>query len=112
LLALTLTVVVPIHLSPRFSSACHGVHPGLHAAHHTVVDQLDGRLEARMDRVGRAEAPDSIAVATFVGLPAHGVLPRVTAGPPPVRVLRHLRVAPCHADDGEPPGYHTASVRV
>jgi hypothetical protein len=112
LLALSLTVVVPIHLGHRFSPACHKLHPGLRAAHHTVVDQLDGRLEARMDRAGRAEAPDAIAVARFFTSPAQGVLPRMTAGPPPVRVLRHLRVAPGHADDGDPPSRHTASLRV
>lgn len=111
LLALSLTVVIPIHLGHRFSPTCHRVHAGLHAAHHTVVDQLDGRLEARMDRAGRAEAPDGIAMATFVASPAHCVLPRMTAGPPRVRVLRHLRFAPGHADDGDPPSHHTASLR-
>ena len=69
-------------------------------------------LEARMDRVGRAEAPDPIAVAMFFASPAHGVLPRMTAGPPRMRVLKHLRVAPGHADDGNPPSHHTASLRV
>jgi hypothetical protein len=111
LLAVSLTVVVPIHLNQRFFSACGTVHAGLHAAHHTVVDQLDARLEARIDRVARAAAPGRLAAAMLFALAAPSVMPRAIAAPPRVRMLRRLRTAPSHASDGDPPS-HTASLRV
>jgi len=110
LLAVSLAVVVPIHLSQRFFPACSTVYAGLHAAHHTVVDQLDGRLESRIDRAGRAAAPDRLAAAMLFALAAPSVMPRATAAPPRARMLRHLRIAPSHVD-GDPPSY-TASLRV
>ncbi len=111
LLALSLTVVVPIHLSHRFSPTRATVHAGLRAAHHTVVDQLDGRPEARIDRMGRSTAPHSIATVLFVSVVPR-ILLRMTAAPPRVRMLRHLRIAPAHADDGGDPSSHIASLRV
>ena len=77
------------------------VHAGLHAAHHTVVDQIDSRLESRIDRVGRSTAPHSIATVLFLSVVPR-ILLRTTAAPPRVRMLRHLRIAPSHADDGDP----------
>src|ERR1700722_14468679 len=100
-LALSLTVVVPIHLGHSFLPACHTVSTGLHAAHHTLDDQLAGRLEAQIDRAGRAAAPDRIAAAMLAPA-APSLLPRVPSGPPRNRMLRRLRIAPAHADDGEP----------
>ena len=111
LLTVSLTVVVPIHLNHRLLPGCNTVHVGLRAAHHTIVDQLDGRPEARIDRAGRVAAPDSIAAAMLFASTAANVLPRATAAPPRVRMLRRLRIAPDHADDGDPPS-HTASLRV
>jgi len=111
LLALSLTVVVPIHLDHRFSPAYNTRHANLRAAHHTVVDQIDGRLEARIDRAGRAAAPGIIAVAMPFALDPPNLLPHTTAGPPRARMLRHLRVAHRCDDDGDPPS-HTASLRV
>ncbi len=110
LLAVSLAVVVPIHLNQRFFPACSTVYAGLHAAHHTVVDRLDGRLESRIDRAGRAAAPDRLAAAMLFALTTPSVMPRATAAPPRARMLRHLRIAPSHAD-GDPPS-HTASLRV
>ena len=111
LLALCLTVVVPIHLNHRFLPACNAAHAGLHAAHHTVVDQIDSRLESRIDRAGRAAAPSRLAAATLFAVAAPNVMPRATAAPPRARMLRHLRIAPSHAGDEDPPS-HTASLRV
>jgi len=111
LLALSLSVVVPIHLNHRFFPTGNTVHAGLRAADHSVIDQLDGRLEARIDRAGYAAAPSSIAGAMVFALAAPGVLPRTTAGPPRIRTLRHLGDAPGHADDGDSPS-HTVSLRV
>ncbi|MGH7913357.1 MAG: hypothetical protein ACREPW_01730, partial [Candidatus Binataceae bacterium] len=111
LLVLSLTVVVPIHLNHRFFPACGTVHTGLRATHHTVVDQLAGSVEAQIDRAGRAAAPGSIAAAMLFTSATAGVLPRATTAPPPVRTLRHLRIAPRLADDEHPPS-HTASLRV
>lgn len=111
LLALCLAVVVPIHLNHRFFPACKAVHAGLHAAHHTVVDQIDSRLESRIDRAGRAAAPSRLAAAMLFALATPSVLSRATTGPPRVRILRHLRIAPSHADDGDPPS-RTAPLRV
>lgn len=110
LLTVSLTVVVPIHLSHRFFPARSTVNAGLRAAHHTLVDQLDGRLEAQIDRASRAAAPERIAAAVLVASAAPGVLRRTTTGPPPVRMPMHLRIAPSHADDGDPPS-HTTSLR-
>ena len=111
LLALSLAVVVPIHLNHRFFPACGTVHAGLRAAHHTIVDQLDGRLEARIDRAGRAAAPGRLAATMLFALAAPSVVPRATAAPPRTRMLRRLQIAPSNASDGDPPS-HTASLRV
>jgi len=109
-LALSLTVVVPIHLGHSFLPACHTARTGLHAAHHTLDDQLAGRLEAQIDRAGRVAAPDRIAAAILAPA-APSVLPRATSGPPRNRMSRRLRIAPAHADD-ENPFSHTAFSRV
>jgi hypothetical protein len=109
LLAVSLTVVVPIHLGHRFFSARNTVHAGLRAAHHTIVDQLDGRLEARIDRAGRDAAPKRIAAAAVLSASsAPGVLARATAAPPPVRRLRRLRIARSRAGDGDPSSHATS----
>jgi hypothetical protein len=112
LLAVSLAVVVPIHLNQRFFPACTTAHAGLRAAHHTVVDQLDGRLDSRIDRAGRAAVPGRLAAAMLFALDVPSATPRTTAAPPRrARMLRHLRIAPSHADDGDPPS-HTASLHV
>jgi hypothetical protein len=111
LLALSLAVVVPIHLNHGFFPASNTVHAGLRAAHHTVIDQIEGLLESRIDRDGRAAAPGRPAAAILFVSAAPKVMPRATAAPPRARMLRHLRIAPSHASDGDPPS-HTASLRV
>jgi hypothetical protein len=111
LLGLSLAVVVPIHLNHRFFPTCSTVHAGLRVAHHTVVDQIGGRLEARIDRTGRAPAPECATVALVFPMAAPSALPRATSAPPQTRTLRRLRIAPGHADDGDPFS-HTAYLRV
>lgn len=101
LLALSLAVVVPIHLNHRFFPACNTVDAGVHVAHHTVVDQIEGRLELRIDRAGRAPAPGRLATAILLASAAPSVTPRGAAAPPRARMPRHLRIAP--RDDGDPP---------
>jgi hypothetical protein len=110
LLALSLAVVVPIHLNHRFFPACGTVHAGLRATHHTVVDRISGRLEARIDGTGRAPAPENATVALAFTIAVPGV-PRATSAPPQARMLRRLRIALDHADDGDPFS-HTAFLRV
>jgi hypothetical protein len=110
LLALSLAVVVPIHLNHRFFPTCGTIHAGLRATHHTVVDRIGGRLEARIDRTGRAPAPESATAASAFAMAAPGA-PRATSAPPQARMLRRLRIAPAHADDGDPFS-HTAFLRV
>src|SRR5208282_2511498 len=110
LLALSLAVVVPIHLSHPFLTASNAVHAGVRAAHHTVVDQVAGRLEPQIDRASRAASPGSIVAAILFAPAAPSALPCATAAPPRVRMLRHLRIAPGHADDADPFS-HTASLR-
>jgi hypothetical protein len=111
LLALSLAVVVPIHLNHGFFPAGNTVHAGLRAAHHTVIDQVEGRLESRIDRDGRAAAPGRSAAAILFASAAPNVIPLATAAPPRAPMLRHLRIAPSHASDGDPLS-HTASLRV
>jgi hypothetical protein len=111
LVALSLTVVVPIHLNHRFFPACKATNAGLRAAHHTVVDQPESRVEARIERAGRAATPDSVATAMLSASLARSTLPRLTTPPPRVQILRHLRIAPGHADDGDPLT-HATSLRV
>ena len=48
-LAPSLAVVMPIHLSHPFLTASNTVRAGVRAAHHTVVDQVAGRLEAQIE---------------------------------------------------------------
>lgn len=111
LLGLSLAVVVPIHLNHRFFPACGTVHAGLRATHHTVVDRIGGRLEARIDRTGRAPAPNRATVAIAFAMAAPGAPPHAASAPPQTRRLRRLRIAPAHADDGDPFS-HTAFLRV
>jgi len=75
------------------------------------ADQIGGRLEARIDRTGRAPAPECATVALVFPMAAPGALPRATSAPPQTRTLRRLRIAPAHADDGDPFS-HTAYLRV
>jgi hypothetical protein len=49
LLALSLAVVMRIHPSHPFLTASNTVRAGVRAAHHTVVDQVAGRLEAQIE---------------------------------------------------------------
>ena len=49
LLAPSLAVVMPIHLSHPFLTASNTVRAGVRAAHHTVVDQVAGRLETQIE---------------------------------------------------------------
>ena len=111
LVALSLTVVVPIHLNHRFFPACKTTHAGLRAAHHTVVDQPDSRVEERIERASRAATPDSVATAMLSASLARSILPRLITAPPRFQILRHLRIAPGHADDGDPLT-HATSLRV
>jgi hypothetical protein len=111
LLALSLAVVVPIHLNHRFFPTRSTEHAGLRVAHHTVVEKLAGRLEARIDRTGRAPAPESATVALAFAMAAPGAPPQATSAPPQTRTLRRLRIAPAHAGDGDPFS-HTAYLRV
>jgi hypothetical protein len=111
LVVLSLTVVVPIHLNHRFFPAGKTTHAGLRAAHHTVVDQPESHVEARIERAGRAATPDSVATAMLSASLARSTLPRLTTAPPRVQILRHLRIAPGHADDGDPLT-HATSLRV
>jgi hypothetical protein len=102
LLALSLTVVVPIHLDHRFLPACKTTHAGLRASHHTVIDRLDSRVEARIETAGRAATPNSVVTAIlFVSL-VRRTLPRLTTAPPRVRILTHFRISPGHAADEDP----------
>jgi hypothetical protein len=110
-LALSLAVVMPIHLNRRFLPACGNVHTGLRAAHHTIVDRIGGRLEARIDQAGRAPAPESATVAMAFAMAAPGAPPRATSAPPQTRRLRRLRIAPAPADNGDPFS-HAALLRV
>jgi hypothetical protein len=48
LLAPSLAVVMPIHLSHPFLTASNTMRAGVRAAHHTVVDQVTGRFEAQI----------------------------------------------------------------
>lgn len=102
LLALSLAVVVPIHLSHPFLTASNTVHAGVRAAHHSVVDRIGGRLEARIDSTGRAPAPESATVALAFVMDAPGAPPRATSAPPRAPMIKRLRIAPGHADDGDP----------
>jgi hypothetical protein len=111
LVALSLIVVVPIHLNHRFFPACKATNAGLRAAHHTVVDQPESRVEARIERAGRAATPDSVATAMLSASLARSTLPRLTTAPPRVQILRHLRIAPGYADDRDPLS-HARSLRV
>jgi hypothetical protein len=111
LLALSLGVVVPIHLSHRFFPAGHTVHAGVRAAHHTVVDRIGGRLAARIDRFGRTAAPGRRVTPMLFALVAPSVTPRASATPPRARMLRHLRIARNRDGDGDPPS-HARSLRV
>jgi hypothetical protein len=109
-LALSLAVVVPIHLNLRFSSTCGTEHAGLRAAHHTLVERTGTAVETRIGRLGRAPAPDNLAVSIPVAaLP--NLLPQAAAPPPQARTLRRLRTAPADADGGDPFS-HTAFLRV
>jgi hypothetical protein len=111
LLALSLAVVVPIHLNHRFLPACNTVRSGLRVAHHTVVDKVACRLEARIDRISRDPAPESANVGLASATARPGALPRASSAPPQNRKLRRLRIAPAHADDGDP-FHHIAFLRV
>ena len=109
-LALSLAVVVPIHLNLRFPPTCGTEHAGLHAAHHTLVERIGSAVEAQIDRCGRAPAPDELAVSIpAAALP--NLLPRAAAAPRQARTLRRLRTAPADADGGDPFN-HTAFLRV
>jgi hypothetical protein len=110
-LALNLAVVIPIHLNHRFSPASNAVHAGLHTAHHTVIDRIDGRLEAQIDRASRTVAPKRIPAAVLFAPLAPGALPQPTAARPPVRRLRRLRIARSRAGDDVPSG-HASSLRI
>ena len=86
LLGLSLAVVVPIHLNHRFFPTSSTVHAGLRVAHHTVVDQIAGRLEARIDRTGRAQRRPTAPPRHWVSaIAAPGALPRATSAPPQTR---------------------------
>jgi hypothetical protein len=111
LVALGLSVVVPIHLNNQFLPACSTMHTGLHAAHHTVVDRIDARLEAQIDRASRVAAPEKVAAAAVFASAASSVLLPATAVPPRVRRLRRLRIARSRTDNGDPSSY-TVSLRV
>jgi hypothetical protein len=102
LVALGLTVVVPIHLNHRFLPASKTTHPGLRAAHHTIVDRLDSRVEARIERAGRAPTTARVAAAMLLASLVRSSLPRLTTASPRARILTHLRIAPGHAADGDP----------
>src|ERR1700691_6159633 len=111
LLALSLGVVVPIHLNHRSFPAGHTVHAGVHAAHHTVVDRIGGRLAARIDRFGRTAAPGRRVTPMLFALAAPSDTPRARAAPPRARMLRHLGIAPNRDGDGDLPS-HARSLRV
>jgi len=111
LIALSLAVVVPIHLNHHFFPDCNTVHAGLRVAHHTVVDQIEVRFESRIARAGRAAAPGRHAAAMRFALAARSVTPLATAAPLRARMLRHLRIAPSDTSDGDPPS-STASLHV
>jgi hypothetical protein len=111
LLALSLTVVVPIHLNHRFFPSCDTVHAGLRASHHTLVDRISGRLEAQIDRTGRTPEPKRATLALTFAVDAVGASSRATSAQPQTRRLRRLRAAPAHADDGDPFS-HTALLGV
>jgi hypothetical protein len=64
LLALSLAVVMPIHLSHPFLTASNTVRAGVRAAHHTVVDQVAGRLEAQIE----AGDGDPFSHTAFLGV--------------------------------------------
>jgi hypothetical protein len=100
-LALSLAVVVPIHLNLRFLPTCGPEHAGLRAAHHTLVERIGSAVEAQIDHCGRAPAPVNLAVSIPVAaLPK--LLTRTAAAPAQARTLRRLRTAPADADGGDP----------
>jgi hypothetical protein len=111
LLALSLAVIVPIHLNHRFFPACGDVHAGLRVSHHTVVDRIGGRLEAQIDRTSRTPAPESATVALAFAMEAPAARPRTTSASPQSGMFRRLQIVPARADDGDPFS-HTASLRV
>jgi len=109
-LALSLAVVVPIHLNHRLLPACGAEHTGLRASHHTLVERIGRAVEAQIDHSGRAPAPDNLAVPALVAaLPK--LFPRAATAPSQTPRLRRLRIAPTDADGGDPFS-HTVFLRV
>src|SRR5215467_14154954 len=86
ILALSLTVVLPIHLHRRLPTSCNPG-TGLRAAHHAVIDRAGTRVGVLIDLSGHAPGPDPEA-CIIPGLavpPWSAVVPLV---PIPRRVRR------------------------
>lgn len=92
MLALSLTVVLPIRLHRPLLPTCNPG-TGLRAAHHAVIDRAGTRVAVHIDRFRRAPGPDLEARASSsptARRPLNQWMAVVRFVPTP----RHLRIAP------------------